>query len=105
MKRYLFDTNSISLTFDNTLPDKWIRHWKEVKSGTGGLVLFEPLISETYYKNIPKYGKKKSKDKIYFLKSLPEAKIHQLDDNDALNAGNVNYQALKDLAFPNRTPD
>ena len=74
MKRYLFDTNAISLTFDNTLPDKWIRHWKEVKAGTGGLVLFEPLISETYYKNIPKHGKKRSKDNIYFFKITAQSK-------------------------------
>jgi len=92
MKKYLFDTNSISLTFDNTLPEKWLRPWKEVKAGTGGLVLFEPLISETYYKNIPKHGKKTSKDNIYWLKSLPKTKIHQLDDNDAINAGDVKIQ-------------
>ena len=92
MKRYLFDTNSISLTFDNDLPEKWIRPWKEVKAGIGSLVLFEPLISETYYKNIPRHGKKISKDNIYFLKSLPKAKVHQLDDNDALNAGDIKIQ-------------
>lgn len=92
MKKYLFDTSSISLTFDNTLPEKWKRSWKEVKAGSGGLVLFEPLVSETYYKNIPKYGKKASKDNIYLLKSLPKTKIHQLDDNDALNAGDIKDQ-------------
>ncbi len=92
MKKYLFDTNAISLTFNRNLPEKWIRPWKEVKAGTGGLVLFEPLISETYYKNIPKHGKKKSKDDIYLLKSLPKTKIHQLNDNDAMNAGDIKIQ-------------
>ena len=92
MKRYLFDTNSISLTFDNVLPEKWIRFWKEVRMGNSGLLLFEPLISETYYKNIPKYGKKACKDKIMWLKSLPKTKIHKLDNNDAIRAGDIKVQ-------------
>jgi len=33
MKRYLFDTNTISLWFDKSLPEKWLRHWKEIKMG------------------------------------------------------------------------
>lgn len=95
MKRYLFDTNSISLTFNNLLPEKWIRFWKEVRMGNCGLLLFEPLISETYYKNIPKYGKKTCKDYIIWLKSLPKTKIHQINDKDAINAGDIKVQFSK----------
>ena len=92
MKQYLFDTNSVSLTFYNSLPEKWKRYWKEVRMGKCGLLLIEPLISEIYYKNIPKLGKKKSKDHIFWLKSLPQTKIHQLDDNDAIKAGDIKVQ-------------
>jgi predicted nucleic acid-binding protein len=59
------------------------------------LLLFEPLISETYYKNIPAYGKKDCKDKILWLKSLPKTKIHQIDDNDAIRAGDIKIQYQK----------
>ncbi|MDO9537382.1 MAG: PIN domain-containing protein [Thermoplasmata archaeon] len=99
MKHYLFDTNAISLAFDNALPEKWVRPWKEVRMGNGRLLLFEPLVSETYYKNIPKYGKKASKDKIYWLKSLPKTKIHQIDDNDAINAGDIKVQYSRKLSL------
>jgi predicted nucleic acid-binding protein len=99
MKRYLFDTNAISLTFDSNLPEKWIRPWKEVRMGYSGLLLFEPLISEIYYKNIPDYNKKFCKDKIMWLKSLPKTKIHQLDDNDAIIAGDIKAQYSKKVSL------
>lgn len=95
MKRYLFDTNSISLAFDNTLPEKWARFWKEVRMGNSGLLLFEQLLSETYYKNISKYGKAACKDKIIWLKSLPKTEIYQLDDNNAISAGNIKVEFSK----------
>lgn len=92
MKRYLFDTNSISLTFNDSLPEKWRRFWKEVRMGSKGLLLFEPLISEIYYKNIPKHGKQNCKNKIIWLKSLQKTEIHQLNDRDAINAGDLKIQ-------------
>ena len=95
MKKYLFDTNAISLTFDGTLPEKWVRLWKEVRMGNSELLLFEPLISEMYYKNIPKHGKTKCKDKIYWMKSLSNSTIHPLDDNDAFRAGDIKNQYKK----------
>ncbi len=95
MKRYLFDTNSISLTFNNSIPEKWTRFWKEVRMGNKGLLLFEPLISEIYYKNTPKHGKKVCKDKIMWLKSLPKTRIYQLNDRDAINAGDFKVQFSK----------
>ncbi|PIV67666.1 MAG: hypothetical protein COS08_09050 [Euryarchaeota archaeon CG01_land_8_20_14_3_00_38_12] len=92
MKTYSFDTNFISLAWGDKLPEKWLRRWKEVKMGYSRLLLCEPLISEMYYKNIPNYGMKSCKDKILWLKSLPNVKIHQIDDNDAINAGNIKLQ-------------
>ena len=89
MRKYLFDTNAISLAYDDALPEKWARPWREVRVGMRSLLLFEPLVSEIYYKNIPKYGKKTSRDKIFWLKSLPHTQIYLIDDNDAINAGNI----------------
>ena len=90
MKSYIFDANSISLEFADRIPEKWSRCWKEIKIyRTKELLLIEPLISETYYKNIPKHGKKVCKDKILWLKSLQNVKIHQIDDNDAIAAGDI----------------
>lgn len=89
MKKYLFDANAISLWFEDNLPEKWTRQWKEVRMGTSKLILIEPLISETYYKNVPKYGKKRCKEKVYWMKALPKIYIHPLDDNDAILAGDI----------------
>lgn len=64
--------------------------------GQRGLVLIEPLVSEMYYMNVWKFGKKKTKDKILGLKSFKEAEEYSLDDNDAINAGaiKVDYKNL-----------
>ena len=95
MKRYLFDTNAISLWFDNSLPEKWLRQWKEIKIGNSTLLLFEQLISEAYYKNIQKYGNKKSRDNIFFLKSFPNSYIYKIKDKDALSAGDIKVKNNK----------
>ena len=89
MKRCLLDTNAFSLLLGNQTPEKWSRIWREIRMGQRGLVLIEPLVSEMYYKNIPKLGKKRAKDQILWLKSLIKADIHSLDDNDAINAGTI----------------
>jgi len=99
MKHYLFDTNALSLAFAEALPEKWVRPWKETRAGHRGLLLFEPLVSETYYKNIPRYGKKISKDRIFWLKSLPRSKMHQIDDNDAIRAGDIKVQFPGNLSL------
>ena len=99
MKKYLFDTNTISLWIDNSLPEKWIRPWKEIKMGYSNLLLFEQLISETYYKNIPKHGKKYCKDKILWLKGLPNKNIHIIDNKDAFNAGDIKIQYKDKLSL------
>ncbi len=95
MKKYLFDTNAISTILFGSAPEKWLRHWKDVKEGRGTLILFEPLISEIFYRNTPKLGKKACKDKILWLKSLPRAEIHQLGDNEAIDAGNIKIDFAK----------
>ena len=89
MKKYIFDANAISLWIDDSLPEKWIRPWKEILSGNIYLLLFEELISETYYKNIKKHGKRKSKDKIRWLKGQSRTNIYTPDNNDAFNAGDI----------------
>ena len=99
MKRYLFDTNAISLWLDNKVPEKWIRPWKEIKMGNGNLILFEQLISETYYKNIPKYGKKKCKEKIMWLKNLPNKYLHTINNKDAFNAGDIKNEYKNKLSL------
>ena len=52
MKRYLFDTYVYSLIFSEDIPEKWVRYWKEARSGTKKLIIFEMLISEIFYKNV-----------------------------------------------------
>jgi len=46
MKKYLFDTNVYSLIFSESVPEKWTRYWKEVRSKKKKLIIFEMLISE-----------------------------------------------------------
>jgi len=75
MNRYLFDTNSISLAFNGAIPEKWSRFWREIRMGNRGLLLFEPLVSEIYYKNILEYGKKPCKDKILKCKQIRITKV------------------------------
>ena len=89
MKRCLLDTNVISLLWGDKTPEKWSRIWREIRMGQRGLILIEPLVSEMYYKNILKFGKKGTKDKILGLKSLKKVDIYPLNDNDAINAGAI----------------
>ncbi len=89
MRRYLFDANAISLLILGTPPEKWFRRWKEIKERRRVLLLFEPLISEVFYKNTSKHGRKSCMDKILWLKSLPNVEIHRMNDNDAFNAGKI----------------
>lgn len=89
MKRCLLDTNAFSLLIYDHIPEKWSRIWREIRLGLRGLLLFEPLVSEMYYKNIPKLGKKGARDKVLWLKSLNKTELYSLDDNDAINAGAI----------------
>jgi predicted nucleic acid-binding protein len=59
------------------------------------LLLFEPLISEIYYKNFPKQGKRACKDKILWLKSLPKKGVYSLKNRDAINAGEIKVRFLR----------
>ncbi len=92
MKRYLFDTSAISLMLEGNVPDKWKRFWIDVRTGRGRLILFEPLVSETYYKNVQVHGKKPSKRNVLWLKALPETTMVHLDDNHAIAAGDIKVE-------------
>jgi len=61
MKLCIFDTNSVSLGLNDSLPEKWKRHWKAVKYGQKCLLLFEQLVYEIYHKNMQDFGKKNDK--------------------------------------------
>ncbi|MEM4160687.1 MAG: PIN domain-containing protein [Thermoplasmata archaeon] len=89
MKRCILDTNAFSILMNDRIPEKWSRIWSEIRVGQRSLILIEPLVSEIYYKNVLRVGKKSAKDMIMWLKSLKKAEIHSLDDNDAMNAGAI----------------
>lgn len=95
MKKILFDTYVVSLMLSGNLPEKWVRYANEIRKGERILLMFEPLISEIFYKNVPVFGISKCRDKIYWLKSLPKVEIHTLTDNDALDAGEIKVQQLQ----------
>lgn len=92
MKRYLFDTSALSQLLYGPVPDKWARFWNDVRTGRGQLILFEPLVSEFNYKTMRKIGKKASKDKVLWFKSLPKSRVHHLDDNDAMASGDIKVE-------------
>lgn len=95
MKKCIFDTNAVSLMFSENLPEIWDMYFKQVRKGERILLLFEPLISEIFYKNEPNFGISVCKDKIYQLKALPRVEIHRLNDNDAINAGEIKVRYSK----------
>ncbi len=94
MKKCIFDTNAVSLMFSENLPEIWERYVKQVRKGERILLLFEPLISEIFYKNEPNFGFSICRDKIYQLKALPKVEIHRLTDTDAINAGQIKIRYL-----------
>jgi predicted nucleic acid-binding protein len=85
MKRYLFDTNVYSLVFSENIPEKWVRYWKEVRSGRKRLIIFEMLISEIFYKN-SYYGFKTVRERLEGIKYLPTLEITKITDTDAFQA-------------------
>ena len=89
MRRYLIDTGALSLILSGDVPEKWRRHWDDIKFGEAQMILIEPLVCEVYYKNVPQRGKRGTLDRILWLKSLPQITIYEPDDNDALFAGDL----------------
>jgi predicted nucleic acid-binding protein len=85
----MFDTNALSIILYDNIPEKWSMKWKFIREGRAELILIEPLISEVFYKNVPKKGKKVSKNKIFWLKSLKKGEIYRMEDNDAILAGEI----------------
>ncbi|OQX18117.1 MAG: hypothetical protein BWK75_06890, partial [Candidatus Altiarchaeales archaeon A3] len=102
MTEYLFDTNVLfCLLYGNiSIPQKWSQFWNQVRNKQAGLILIAPVVSEIYYKNVPKFGEKKVKDKILWLISLNK-ELPSLDYDDAIKAGaikirNPNHLSLVD---------
>ena len=89
MKKCIFDTNAVSLIFSKNVPEIWERYVKQVRKGERILLLFEPLISEIFYKNEPNFGISECKTRILQLKALPKVEFHTLTDTDAINAGEI----------------
>jgi predicted nucleic acid-binding protein len=63
------------------------------------LILSEPVVSEFYYKNARRVGKRMSKDFIIWLKSLPNSFVYDPDDNDAFFAGDTKLDKAFDLSI------
>ena len=95
MRGCLLDANAFSMLVYEGVPEKWERIWKDMRMGKTQLMLIEPLISEFYYKNIQRVGKKGSKDKIYHIKAWRNTQIINLDDNDAIMAGSFKVEYRK----------
>jgi len=68
MKKCLFDSTVYSLIFSENIPEKWVRYWKEVCSGTKKLIIFEMLISEIFYKNSQEYGFRRMREILESIK-------------------------------------
>ena len=86
MKKYLFDTNVYSLIFSENIPERWGRYWKEVRSGTKKLIIFEMLVSEIFYKNSQKYGFKTMREELGWIKHLAASEIIEITNTDAFQA-------------------
>lgn len=54
----------------SSLPEKWQRIWKMIRSGTYRLFLTEPAISELYYHMEMKYGRDSADTQILGLKAM-----------------------------------
>ena len=86
MKKYLFDTNVYSLIFSENIPERWVRYWKEVRSGKKKLIIFEMLVSEIFYKNSQKYGFRTMREELGWIKHLPASEIIEITNTDAFQA-------------------
>jgi len=92
MRKCLADANVCAFLIEGNIPEKMVHIWKQITGGTRTLLLIEPVVSEVYYKNVPKFGKKVVKDKILWLKALKSAEEYRLDDNDAMLAGSFKVE-------------
>jgi len=97
MKRLIFNTNAVDLLISESLPLKWNKYWREILNKTSQLLLFEPLITEFFYKLSRNHGYITTQNKILQLKSLESMKFITIDDNLAISAGKVvnKYQKYK----------
>jgi predicted nucleic acid-binding protein len=87
--KYALDTGFLTSALTDSLPEKWVRPWNEVRKRGRKCYIIEPVIMETYYQLMMKKGmdKEGAKDHIMKIKSLKSLNIPVLDDNDSFRAG------------------
>jgi len=78
VKMYLLDTGFVTLCLTNNLPEKWIRPWEEIQEGIKTGCIIEPIIAESYYQLLMKYGLDREK---------ANESILSIDNNTAILAG------------------
>jgi len=64
------DTMVLFKACEDRLPEKWLRIWKQIRSGTYRLFLTEPVISELYYLIEENYGRDSATAKVLALKAM-----------------------------------
>ena len=87
--KYSLDTGFLTSALTDSLPEKWVRPWNDVRKRGRECYIIEPVIMETYYQLMMKKGvdKESAKDLIMKIKSLESINIPVLDDNDSFRAG------------------
>ena len=78
VKMYLLDTGFVTLCLTNNLPEKWVHPWKEIQEGIKTGCVIEPIIAESYYQLLMKYGLDREK---------ANESILSIDNNTAILAG------------------
>jgi len=78
VKMYLLDTGFVTLCLTNNLPEKWVHPWKEIQEGIKTGCIIEPIIAESYYQLLMKYGLDREK---------ANESILSIDNNTAILAG------------------
>ena len=87
--KYSLDTGFLTSALTDSLPEKWVRPWNEVRKRGRECYIIEPVIMETYYQLMMKKGmdKESAKEHIMKIKSLKSLNIPVLEDNDSFRAG------------------
>ena len=90
VKMYLLDTGFVTLCLTNNLPEKWIRPWEEIQEGIKTGCIIEPIIAESYYQLLMKYGLDREK---------ANESILSIDNNTAILAGYYRIRFKNCLLF------
>lgn len=84
---YLFDTGFLTLALTDSLPERWIHPWNEIREQQKVGYIIEPVIAETYYQLMVKNGIDKKSAKNYIIEQVKSCvTISGLDDNDSFLA-------------------